>query len=138
MNKVETKQQVLRLLVVDDHADILSVLKAGLGFKGYHVECADSVCGALELAEREVFDLVLADWSLPDGTAADLMEHLRKKQPIKGVIFTGYSEHEMGEKWRVAGFERLLIKVADLNDIDQVLRDVAGSGTGPAFAAATG
>ena len=62
-----------RVLVVDDAADAARLAQHHLAALGHGVTVATSVAEAERLLACERFDLVLSDFELSDGTAADLV-----------------------------------------------------------------
>jgi two-component system, NtrC family, response regulator HydG len=78
------------ILIVDDDADVLFVLKHILLSAGYVAHAAPSAAAARrELYERS-FDLVLADGKLEDGTGFEVAD-LGVAQGAKALIVTGYA-----------------------------------------------
>jgi len=57
----------MRLLIVEDEHDLVSLLKEYLESRGYKVCVAEKGVQALELLERQGFDLVLLDLFLPEN-----------------------------------------------------------------------
>ena len=76
--------QLMRLLLVEDHEDTSAVMARLLKAAGYSVHVADCVNSALQVAERERFDVVVSDLGLPDGSGLELMRKLLEKQSIGG------------------------------------------------------
>ncbi len=117
----------LKLLVVDDHRDIREMLVMAFQWRGHAVVAAESVASALEAAGREPFDVVVSDWSLPDGTGADLMRQLKARHGLKGVVLSAYTAQQIGSEWRTAGFTRVVAKHADLENIAKAVEEVGGA-----------
>ena len=67
----------MRLLVVEDEADLVSALRVGLGRAGYAVDTALTVAGAEAKLAVEPYDLVVLDLMLPDGDGFELCRRLR-------------------------------------------------------------
>jgi len=67
----------MRLLVVEDEADLVSALKVGLGRAGYAVDTALSVAEAERKLAVEPYDLVVLDLMLPDGDGFELCRTIR-------------------------------------------------------------
>ena len=67
----------MRLLVVEDEADLVSALKVGLGRAGYAVDTALTVAEAERKLAVEPYDLVVLDLMLPDGDGFDLCRAIR-------------------------------------------------------------
>ena len=71
-------QPVSRILVADDSRAHLAMLSTMLRRWGYHVTEASDGLAARDLLERERFDIVLSDWSMPGLGGVDLCRRLRE------------------------------------------------------------
>lgn len=81
-------RRAARILVVEDSADILSVLKRGLERRGYEVvACADGR-SALRSFSRSLPDLVILDLLLPDVDGIDLCYQLQEHHETPIVMLT--------------------------------------------------
>lgn len=75
----------MRVLVVDDEAEVLDVVADLLVEEGYHVTCARNGREALGVLDREGFDLVLTDLGMPylDGLGLTrAIRRLRRPPPV--------------------------------------------------------
>lgn len=75
----------MRLLLVEDEADIQSFLRRSLEEAGYQVETAPDGKTAEKLAAESVFDILIVDLGLPDQDGIDLILRLRQlgvKAPV--------------------------------------------------------
>lgn len=62
----------MRILIVEDEADLATAIQRGLARRGHAIDVVGSVGDAeLALAGSE-HDLVILDWNLPDGAGVDL------------------------------------------------------------------
>jgi len=88
----------MKVLVVDDHIlfreGLVSLLSADPSFDV--VGQAGSVCEAVELAHKLSPDLVLMDFSLPDGDGAEASALILEDQPECNVVFL--TMHDADEK----------------------------------------
>jgi len=75
-----------RILVVDDEAPQLEILRLILGSEGYDVVTAASGRGALAALRRQPFDLVLTDLKMPDLSGIALLEEILREQPGTCVV----------------------------------------------------
>ncbi|HYE98871.1 MAG TPA: response regulator [Planctomycetota bacterium] len=66
------------ILVADDDPLIRQLLSTLLAAGGYRVATAADGGSAVEAAQRERFDLILLDYTLPDLTGFDVLERLRE------------------------------------------------------------
>ncbi|MBV9998558.1 MAG: response regulator [Verrucomicrobia bacterium] len=101
-----------RILMVDDHADTLSVMQRLLRRLGHEVSVADGVESALRLAASEAFDLLISDLGLQDGSGHDLIRRLQQQngRQIPGIAVSGFGMKEDIAKSRNAGFAAHLTK----------------------------
>jgi DNA-binding response OmpR family regulator len=75
-----------RILVVDDEKALLELVSAILKGEGYEVSIANSGPKALEILEREEFDLILLDVMMPDMDGWDVIKEIKKRPSIKGTL----------------------------------------------------
>ena len=115
--KPQPSQRPLRLLVVEDHEPTLEILTSLLQVAKHQVKTASTLEAARKIAESYVFDLVVSDLGLPDGSGLDLMIDLRDKYGLEGIAVTGYGMEEDLEKTRAAGFREHLVKPVTLDQV---------------------
>ena len=96
--------------MVEDHADTAKMLGKLLGSAGYTVCTAGNAAGALELAAKEPFDLMVSDIGLPDDTGYRLMEQIKRRHGIVGIAMSGYGMDEDIRRSQEAGFSDHLVK----------------------------
>lgn len=106
-----------RILVVDDERVILELAGMILKGRGYRVETALNGPDALELTEREAFDLVLLDYMMPGMDGMMVLQHLRELHPEMTVImFTGKGNEEIAVDLMKAGATDYLLKPFNHHD----------------------
>jgi CheY-like chemotaxis protein len=114
----------LRILLVEDHEDTRRALSRLLATFGCVVTGAGSVSEAVELADRQAFDLLVSDIGLPDGSGTDVMRHVRDRHHIKGIAISGFGQDEDVRRSREAGFETHLVKPVNFQVLHDVIRRV--------------
>lgn len=114
----------LRLLIVEDHLNTLTVLAQLLRRDGHHVVATANVADALAAAETHAFDLVISDLGLPDGTGVELMEKLRATYGLRGIALSGYGMKDDLRRSSDAGFVTHLIKPVAMTELRRVLGSV--------------
>lgn len=62
----------MRLLIVEDEAELASALARGLRRQGHAVDTAPTAIDAEIKLASAGYDLVLLDWNLPDGSGIDI------------------------------------------------------------------
>lgn len=68
-----------KVLVVDDNADNVAILRGFLESRGYGVAAAVNGMDALDCLRRDVFDLVLLDVMMPGMSGFEVLEQIRKQ-----------------------------------------------------------
>ena len=101
------------ILLVEDHEDTARVLRRMLEAAGYAVGQANSVAGARDLATKRVFDLLISDVGLPDGSGLDLMRELRERQGMSGIALSGFGMDDDRAASKAAGFAEHFTKPVD-------------------------
>jgi len=115
----------LKILLVEDDLPTLRVMTRLLTRRGYEVISAGTMAAALEVGQREGFDLVVTDIGLPDGTGWELMRQLRLSRPgVSGIAMTGYGMDEDVRKTREAGFGAHLTKPVDFVRLEAAIRKI--------------
>jgi two-component system, OmpR family, phosphate regulon response regulator PhoB len=92
------------LLVIEDEPDLLHVLEYNLTQAGHSVPCAAEGHVGLELARKELPQLILLDLMLPDVSGTDVCRLLKERPETKSIpviMVTARGE----EIDRVVGFE---------------------------------
>jgi len=81
------------VIVVDDDAKLLDVVRSGLLQKGYPCETAANGASALELINKTPFDTMIADVDLPGMNGLELARKAKRLRPGMAVIIvTGFIE----------------------------------------------
>jgi two-component system phosphate regulon response regulator OmpR len=89
------------ILIVDDDARILFLLKKFLSQSGYFVSAALDSIQADELLEYFVFDLIILDVMMPGVMGFEFSQKIKKLQNIPIILLTALSKIED----RIAGLE---------------------------------
>lgn len=83
------------ILVVDDEQVVLRSCERILSPEGYGVNTATSAKEALNLLDRNQYDLIITDLKMPEMDGIDFMKQVRTKNPdINIVVITGYPSQE--------------------------------------------
>ncbi|HEV2293106.1 MAG TPA: PAS domain-containing protein [Tepidisphaeraceae bacterium] len=123
----EEEPRPLRVLLVEDHADSAKTLVRLLRLDGTDVQWASTVAAAVELASSELFDVVVSDLGLPDGSGHDLIRQLLRERPVRGIAMSGYGMEDDIRQSREAGFVEHLVKPVNLPQLREAIRRVASS-----------
>jgi two-component system response regulator PilR (NtrC family) len=83
------------ILVVDDELSMRELLEYMLTKEGYHVTCAKSGREAIDLLEKNHFDLMLCDIRLGDITGLDVLRAAKKNDSdIVSIMISAYASTE--------------------------------------------
>jgi len=108
-----------RLLVVDDEAEILELLR--LTFHDFDVETALNAEAALDLLRTKCFDALITDVRMPGGSGLNLVDQAATLRPGTAVIvMTGHHQDTTSDA-RVA---RWLLKPFSVTAIRATVLDV--------------
>jgi DNA-binding response OmpR family regulator len=112
-----------RILVVDDDASLLNMVRITLRASGFDVEVASDGIEGLEcLNERPPFDLVLLDLQMPRMTGQELLKELRQRDTTTPVLII--TAHEVGQSPEKLGAQRRLSKPFDPIDLVAVIEEM--------------
>ncbi len=81
-----------KILVVDDEKKIVDIVRAYLEREGYQVMVAYDGKSALELARRQLPDLIVLDLMLPEITGWDICRSLRRTSDVPIIMLTARDE----------------------------------------------
>jgi DNA-binding response OmpR family regulator len=82
------------VLVVDDEAKILALVKSYLEANGYAALCAKNGREGLEFFEKNAVSLILLDLMLPDFSGEELCKKVRQVSDIPIIMITAKVEEE--------------------------------------------
>ena len=120
-----------RTLFVEDHEDTREVMSGLLSRSGLTVDQARDAKGALALAERADYDLLLIDIGLPGMNGLDLLKKLCTDRKVPSIAITAYAYPKDVESCLAAGFDRCLVKPVGFDKLLKAIEEVCGKGEGP-------
>ena len=93
-----------RILLVDDDVDIVEFLKYNLDKEGFDTHTANSGKAALELVEKNTYDLIILDVMMPYMDGIETCEKIRMMIPDSDTVILFLTAR--GEDYsQIAGFE---------------------------------
>ncbi|HWT00762.1 MAG TPA: ATP-binding protein [Pyrinomonadaceae bacterium] len=121
----------LRVLVVDDEADTLDLIKVLLAQCGAEVATAKSSAEALGLFAEATPDVIISDIGMPGEDGFELIRKVRELPPERGgrtpaVALTAYAR--AADRLRVlrSGYQMHVAKPVELAELVAVVANVAG------------
>lgn len=113
----------LTILIVDDEANQRNLLAGYLKKKGYNAIEASSAQQGIELANKNMVDLILTDFKMPDKTGLDLLKEVRANNPEAAiVIMTAFGTIENAVDAMRAGAYDYITKPIDFDDLEMLIQ----------------
>jgi len=120
------------LLIVEDDPDILALLDTTLEFKGYRVATANNGKQALEIVQKELPILVIADIMMPQLDGFGLVHRLRinpdtRMIPVVFITATYVADEDRAFALRI-GATRFIQKPIDLDNFLNIVNELIEQG----------
>ena len=116
-----------RILVVEDHPLIRSVMRLMLEGAGHTVSCAETGREALQLFREETPEVVFLDLQLPDMDGLETARLIRELQAdVPLVAVTAHAGDEYRVQCMQAGFAYFLTKPVEGDRLFRVLAELEG------------
>jgi len=126
-----------RLVVIDDHYDILEILKHHLVNDGYEVKIFFNAVDALKYINGDNTDLVITDWMLPEMDGLELCKNLKMSQSTQDIpliMLTGKNDEIDAVTALEVGAEDYLSKPIRIREllsrVKKILKRKSGEETG--------
>lgn len=104
-------QNKLNILLIDDEEVICRVLSKYLESKGHTVTASMEALEGLEHFQKDKYDVVLSDITMPEMDGIELIKEMKQKNPdVKIIAITGHVHRDKLEQAKKAGAEEVLIK----------------------------
>ena len=122
-------KSVLDLLLVDDDAELRSDMARFLSRQGHTVEQCDNGAAALDLLERQAFDVVVLDLMMPGMSGLDVLKELQSRHAeCEVVVLTGEATIESAVEAMKLGAREFLTKPISLKELDRLVRKAHETG----------
>lgn len=109
-------KRMIKILIVDDEKPICDLIDLNLSAAGYHCRSVQDGLSAIDLIEKEEFDLILLDIMLPGADGFDIMEYIRPlKVPVIFITAKGNVRDKV--KGLKLGAEDYLVKPFDVLEL---------------------
>jgi len=100
----------MKILVVDDDANILQLLSIHLRKEGYIVTCAEHAEAALQKLKEDTFKLAVVDVMMPGLNGFELAEILTSDYELPVILLTAKGQLEDKERGFNSGADDYLVK----------------------------
>ena len=89
----------LKVLIIDDEADIRNLLGRIIKLEGFEVDLAEDAASGYKMLKQMDYHVVLCDVRLPDGYGVDMVPVIKKDNPSSEIVLlTAYGKIEDGVK----------------------------------------
>lgn len=116
----------IKVLIVDDEPDFLSLMQERIGSWGYEVLLAPEGKSALVMIKEKFPDIVILDFFMPGMDGVEVLRRIRefdKKIPV--IMFTAHAEIKNIKGAQELGVSAFIPKLSDYStDIQASLRSV--------------
>lgn len=112
----------LRVLIVDDEAELVSALEERLNLRGFEASGVTTGVEALSLLAETPFDVVLLDLKMPGLGGLEVIQRIKEERPdLKVILLTGWGSEEDAKKGKELGAFDYLMKPVKIGDLVRVL-----------------
>lgn len=113
-----------RLLIVEDEETLRASLKRVFSKDGYQAEAVESAEAALEMLEKDIYDIIITDIILPGIDGIELLKRIKEKFPDQIVIIiTAYASLETAVEALRAGAYDYVIKPIIHEELKQIVKN---------------
>jgi len=118
----------LRLLVAEDNIINQQIILKILNLLGYDVVLAENGQEALELANKDNYDMILMDVQMPEMDGLEATRQIRKNEKLQPVIIAMTANAMQGDREECmrTGMNDYLSKPLNLDDLVNMLKKWAG------------
>lgn len=104
------------LLIVEDEADLVAIIRVRLKASGYDVRVAGTRAEGLAALAEKTPDVLILDILLPDGTGLDILESVRKNPALRNlpvIILSSFTSQDKVDAGYALGADCYLAKPYD-------------------------
>jgi len=118
--------QVLSVLIVDDEPTYRVVLAQTLKGYGHNTESCESGDEAINLLQKNRYDVVLLDYKMPGTSGINVLQWMYgMKMDIPVIIITGYGSEEIAlEAWKWGAKDYFVKGKSDMAQLPELVLKV--------------
>ncbi len=131
-NEIQKRKNKLNALIVEDNAMYLACWKLGLNKECNKYDEATNERDALNLIEKNTYNIIVTDGAFPKNDELHLRDNLRendyrgkniaKLAKEKGAYVIGITEEP--EKLRCKSIDKLMKKPIDINELKKIFHNI--------------
>jgi DNA-binding response OmpR family regulator len=112
----------LRVLVVDDEAELVTALVERLNLRGFDAHGVTTGTEALARIAETSFDVVLLDLKMPGVGGLEVISRIKAERPdVQVILLTGWGSEVDAKKGQDLGAYGYLLKPVKIADLVRVL-----------------
>ncbi len=116
-------EKPIKILIVDDDKDILSLLSIKLKKEGFSITTENSPLKALEMVSLENFDVILLDQRMPEMNGIEFLSHIKhSNSEIPIIIMTAFAEIKDAVEAIKKGAYHFITKPIDFEELKIILQ----------------
>jgi signal transduction histidine kinase/ActR/RegA family two-component response regulator len=127
--RATTAARRCRILLVEDSDDVLYLMKQELEWTGHKVYAAMDGMTALEIAKRELPDIIISDIKMPRLDGYEFIQQLRALPHLSAtpaIAMTGFGMERDAEQARSAGYSAHVVKPVDIAEMERLIQTLTG------------
>lgn len=114
-----------KILVVDDEPFVCDAVKMMLAFDGHEVQTVNNAKEALDVCDREKFDLIITDFAMPGMKGDELAATIKARCPGQPIIMiSAYAEMLQTSGNPLTGVDIMISKPFLLDDLRAAITKV--------------
>lgn len=121
-------ERELRILLVDDHDDMLTMMHLLMTRRKFEVITANSAVKAIEEVQRFEPHVIVSDIGMPDMDGYEMMKRLRdmNRTQFKAIALTGFGLDSDQERAHAAGYDAHLTKPVNFEALFEMINHLTG------------
>ena len=131
-SSVQIGQQMVRVLVIEDNAQVLRFMRHALTEGGYQVTATSDPEEALRLMEQDQPHLVLLELSLPGTDGVELMRDILRIADVPVIFLSGYGQDQVMARAFEMGADDYIVKPFSPTELAARVQAALRRRTGPA------
>jgi len=117
----------LKVLIVEDSADTLALLRTIFVQQGAQVSTATTATEALSLLQSNIPDIIVSDIGMPDTDGFDLLKKIRELPELQNtpaIAISGYASESDRKQALGVGYNALLAKPVDVDALFELIHSL--------------